>query len=156
MLLLQKGKSLYFHAFFLLKKQRKKKPQRLMGKNFRPGSRKVIVWNTQQNLKHTAKPSVLILPHCTQFSNYGHLCTTGSLSCQVSSSSTVSAPFYYTFCCFICWDFWFFFRLLTSMVTVDTPGAKRMNESVASPFHTLQVTANRAEESMKAVHWHLW
>lgn len=33
------------------------------------------------------------------------------------------------------------------MVTVDTPGAKRMNESVASPFHTLQVTANTEQKN---------
>ena len=40
-----------------------------------------------------------------------------------------------------------FFRLLTSMVTVDTAGAKRMNESVVSPFHTLQVTANTEQKN---------
>jgi len=34
-----------------------------------------------------------------------------------------------------------FFRLLTNTVTVDTPGAKRPNESVICPFHTQQITA---------------
>lgn len=107
-----------------------KPPQRLVGKNSRPGTHKLIVWNIQQSLKHTAEPSVLILPHCLQISNYGQL-----------SSSSRSLSLCYTFSCFVSWDFWFF-RLLTSTVTVDSPGAERKNESVLAPFHTLLRTAN--------------
>lgn len=39
------------------------------------------------------------------------------------------------------------FRLLINMVTVDTTHAKSMDESVTSPFHTLQITANTEQEN---------
>lgn len=163
-LLLQKEKNLYFHALkrptnsksINHKQDRAKnlKPnkvpwrplQRLVGKDSRPRSHKLIVWNTQQNLKHTAEPDVLILPHCPQIGNYGHLCTTDYLSSQLSSSprSLSLSVKHFPVSCTGIFDF---FRLLTSVVTVDAPGAKRKDKSVLCPFHTLLRTANPEQKN---------
>lgn len=104
-----------------------------MGKKAMPGTCELTVWNIQQNLKYTAEPGVLILPHCLQIKNYGHLYYRFSvLSAQQQPKLYV--PFCYTFSCFVCWDFWFF-KFLTSTITVDAAGAKRKNQFYVHFIH---------------------
>lgn len=112
-----------------------KAPQTLVGKNSRSETHKSIVWNTRQNLKHTAEPGVLILPHWPQINNYGLLCTTGSLSCQLSSSPR-SLSLSVTHFPVSRAGIFDFFRLVTSTVTVDAPGAeRRMNQFCVHSTH---------------------
>lgn len=128
--MLQKEKGCIFMPF-PCREEKKKRGGGWYWKNFRPGIHKVMVWNEQQKLKHTTKPSVLILWRCTQINNCGHLSVLQVLF-HVSSTAELKILkiilfFLKTFTCDSC----------------STPGAKRIKDSVICLFNTMLVMQSR-------------